>query len=216
MSNPTTPCVDCGEPRKAPRSVWCPACRKRRDYARIRAWQLANPEKMRKRRRKWDAANPEKVRAKRRRGRAKNAERIRDRERRRWAEQKEDRREAFRRWRKQNPPDPAKRAEIARRWSRNHPDKVREHTRDRRALRAAAFVATVTVADIARLMERQRGRCPYCDRSIRDGYHVDHYVPLAKGGTHEPENVQLTCAACNQSKGAKLPEEFAQERGKLF
>lgn len=35
-------------------------------------------------------------------------------------------------------------------------------------------------------------------------YHVDHIVPLAKGGIHHPSNLQLATAKWNQSKGAKI------------
>ena len=35
-------------------------------------------------------------------------------------------------------------------------------------------------------------------------YHVDHIIPLAKGGMHHPGNLQLITAAENMRKGAKL------------
>lgn len=39
-------------------------------------------------------------------------------------------------------------------------------------------------------------------------FHVDHVMPLALGGKHEPSNLQLLPAAVNRKKGAKNPEEF--------
>ena len=36
------------------------------------------------------------------------------------------------------------------------------------------------------------------------GYHVDHIVPISKGGKHEPSNLQIVSPAYNRSKGAKL------------
>ena len=36
------------------------------------------------------------------------------------------------------------------------------------------------------------------------GYHVDHIVPIAEGGKHEPSNLQIVSPAYNLSKGAKL------------
>ena len=223
MIDPTTPCVDCGEPRESKKSPRCPTCRaryhSRNDTERMRLWAANNPEKMRAHRRKWEKANPEKMREKHRRRHAKeDPDRQREQERVRWSDpiKRARRQEVFREWRKCNPPDPAKRAEIAKRWRQNHPEECREKARARRARKRAAFVANVTRADINRLMKLQRGRCPYCRCSIRDAYHVDHIVPLAGGGTHEPANVQLTCAPCNSAKGAKAPEAFAQEHGKLF
>jgi 5-methylcytosine-specific restriction endonuclease McrA len=32
---------------------------------------------------------------------------------------------------------------------------------------------------------------------------VDHIVPLAKGGSDRPSNLQLLCAVCNRKKGSK-------------
>jgi 5-methylcytosine-specific restriction endonuclease McrA len=40
-------------------------------------------------------------------------------------------------------------------------------------------------------------------------YHVDHHIPLAKGGKHHPDNLWVIPAAENLRKGAKLPQELA-------
>jgi 5-methylcytosine-specific restriction endonuclease McrA len=42
-----------------------------------------------------------------------------------------------------------------------------------------------------------------CGRSILGGYHIDHIVPIAKGGTSERRNLQLLAPICNLRKGAK-------------
>lgn len=49
-------------------------------------------------------------------------------------------------------------------------------------------------------------RCGKRIESIRD-MHVDHIIPLAKGGADTVDNMQLLHKACNLSKGAKLPAE---------
>jgi 5-methylcytosine-specific restriction endonuclease McrA len=48
------------------------------------------------------------------------------------------------------------------------------------------------------------------------GYHKDHVVPLALGGEHAPNNIQLLCPACNLSKGARHPVDFMQSKGMLL
>jgi hypothetical protein len=40
-------------------------------------------------------------------------------------------------------------------------------------------------------------------------FHVDHYVPLSKGGLHTPSNLWVIPAAENMKKSAKLPEDLA-------
>jgi 5-methylcytosine-specific restriction endonuclease McrA len=69
---------------------------------------------------------------------------------------------------------------------------------------------------IAKLFLLQRKKCTICRRSIEAGYHVDHITALAKGGKHEPWNIQLLCATCNVRKSAKDPIEYMQSRGYLL
>lgn len=68
---------------------------------------------------------------------------------------------------------------------------------------------------IARLLETQNLQCNICEIALIHGYHVDHIQPLAKGGLHVPENIQLLCPRCNVRKGAKDPVQFLREMGKL-
>lgn len=56
------------------------------------------------------------------------------------------------------------------------------------------------------------GFCPYCWDKIIKG-HVDHIVPVSRGGTNERTNLAWVCAECNREKGDKSLLEFrlAQE-----
>ena len=40
-------------------------------------------------------------------------------------------------------------------------------------------------------------------------FHVDHVIPLSKGGKHHPDNLRIITAKENLAKGAKLPQEIA-------
>ncbi len=48
--------------------------------------------------------------------------------------------------------------------------------------------------------------CGICGEDIApgDAVHIDHVVPLARGGAHRTENMQPAHAPCNWSKGARL------------
>lgn len=58
------------------------------------------------------------------------------------------------------------------------------------------------IADVRRLLADQHGLCAYCGQPMTF-YHVDHVVPLAKGGGNDAANLALACPACNMAKGDK-------------
>lgn len=74
-------------------------------------------------------------------------------------------------------------------------------------------VGTYTAADIQLQLKSQRGLCWHCGKPVGDTYQADHLIPLSRGGSNAPENIVISCAVCNQSRGAKLPQEW---NGRLF
>jgi hypothetical protein len=55
---------------------------------------------------------------------------------------------------------------------------------------------------LRRLIIHRDERCRACG-SARD-LHIDHVVPLAAGGTDDPDNLQVLCASCNCAKGGRV------------
>jgi len=49
--------------------------------------------------------------------------------------------------------------------------------------------------------------CFYCGE-FAEVTHVDHMLPLSRGGTDHWHNLQQSCQKCNLSKGTKTAEEF--------
>lgn len=52
------------------------------------------------------------------------------------------------------------------------------------------------------VFQRDRGQCQRC--GSRELLQFDHIIPVALGGSSEPENLQLLCASCNREKSASL------------
>lgn len=58
-----------------------------------------------------------------------------------------------------------------------------------------------------RIFERDDYTCRYCGE--RGGkLECDHVVPVAKGGSHEDDNLVTACFGCNRSKRDKTVEEW--------
>jgi 5-methylcytosine-specific restriction endonuclease McrA len=99
------------------------------------------------------------------------------------------------------------------RWARENPEKCA--ARDAR-YRARKVEATTIENDPPILVVYRRARldqgvvCYLCGEKIPLGSrHVDHIIPLSRGGSHAAENLAIACARCNTSKGAKTPTEWA-------
>ena len=63
------------------------------------------------------------------------------------------------------------------------------------------------------VLHRDGYRCALCGRdAVHDGVklHVDHIVPVAKGGKTEPGNLRALCSDCNHGKSDKIPNEDNQ------
>jgi 5-methylcytosine-specific restriction endonuclease McrA len=48
-------------------------------------------------------------------------------------------------------------------------------------------------------------KCVYCGSPAE---HIDHIIPLSKGGLHILVNLQPTCGRCNKAKGNDSDEDF--------
>lgn len=106
-----------------------------------------------------------------------------------------------------------KMAASLRKYRKANPHKVREwkHRRSN-----GKVLPRLPYGTIPRLGELQRWKCAICRIGIKCAYHVDHIMPIAKGGKHEPRNLQLLCATCNVRKNSKDPIAYMQEVGRLL
>lgn len=80
-----------------------------------------------------------------------------------------------------------------------------------KARRRAAERGGISTGDLRRWLERQTKVCKWCGAECAGDHHVDHIVPLSKGGKHAEENLAIACPSCNLRKNAKMPAEFIAE-----
>jgi 5-methylcytosine-specific restriction endonuclease McrA len=100
-------------------------------------------------------------------------------------------------------------------YKKASPDKRKAARANSEAKRRGAD-GKYTPADIRQILKSQKGKCAYCRIVIGDNYHIDHIVPLTKGGTNWPRNLQVTCGPCNLAKHARDPITHAQSLGLLL
>ena len=98
-------------------------------------------------------------------------------------------------------------------WNKANPEAKRVSVRNRRAA-IRQVGGRHTRKDVLELLDQQQCRCNACRIDVRIiGYHVDHVVPVARGGSNGRENLQILCPQCNQLKGVMTMDEFKQRRG---
>ncbi len=58
------------------------------------------------------------------------------------------------------------------------------------------------------LIKKYSNRCAYCEATLNKHFHVDHILPVAKGGSNALSNLAVCCPRCNLAKHAKTVQEF--------
>lgn len=189
---------------------------KRQNRERAAAWQLANRERAAARKREWylknkqrviDAAkewakqNPEKIKRGVDAYQKKNKATILRKSRQYYKKNKEKITIQNKEYREKNKELVNQRVRAS---QKKNPLRLRVNKYKRRSLEKTG---KVTLNRINELMVSQKGMCVYCSTPLGH-FHVDHIIPLSRGGDNNDENVQLLCPSCNWKKGNKLPDEF--------
>lgn len=158
--------------------------------------------------------NEEDRKAHRKRYYQQNRERL-DAQNKAWFEANKDRHRGYtRKWRENNAD---KIREYSVRYQEENLERIREANRKhyqnnkdaafaraatRRARKRGAFVERVSPQVV---FDRDEGVCQICKEPIGDQvWHIDHVIPLAKGGLHCYANVQLSHGICNLQKHSKI------------
>jgi 5-methylcytosine-specific restriction endonuclease McrA len=89
-------------------------------------------------------------------------------------------------------------------------EKYLRRVRGRDARRRAKLAgATVEVFTREEIIARDKATCYLCDSVTRlEMIHLDHVIPLSRGGDHSRANVRVACATCNLAKGDLTEAEY--------
>ena len=106
--------------------------------------------------------------------------------------------------------------EYSRNWKKNNPDKVKMKSARRRAKKFGLNFEKFTDEQV---LKKYGTDCYICKTPIdlkatrqagkpgwEKGLHIDHHIPISKGGPHTLANVRPTHAKCNILKKDCLPE----------
>jgi len=52
------------------------------------------------------------------------------------------------------------------------------------------------------VLKRDNFTCTYCGKTVKDDVklHIDHIIPLSRGGSNNPNNLTTACDKCNRGK----------------
>jgi 5-methylcytosine-specific restriction endonuclease McrA len=170
---------------------------KERNTAKQALYREKNREKRRDYNAQYRKDNKQKILLSRKEYSIKNAKRISEKSRRDYFNNREHHLERTKEYQRKNP-------------------LMMKAVKHRRRARQAAADGSFTSLDVKEIYKLQKWKCGYCKTSIKDGYHIDHIIPIVRGGTNFRSNIQLLCQRCNNQKCAKDPIDFAQTKGLLL
>ena len=111
--------------------------------------------------------------------------------------------------------NPERFREKSRLYAKSNPEVAATHARNRRS-RLRNCDGTHTHNDVLSILTRQNFKCVECGIDIRTDYEMDHIVPISRGGSNWPSNLQGLCPTCNRQKSCIDPILFAERKGRLL
>jgi len=98
-----------------------------------------------------------------------------------------------------------KRLECSRRWSRTKKGKILRRITENKRRKWARETddGTINYEIIQELLKKQNFKSAISEESIKEEFHIDHIIPLCKGGKNTISNIQLLTPKENLKKGLK-------------
>lgn len=127
---------------------------------------------------------------------------------------KAHRRAVYQRWVANNPRKVQARNQ---KWRDQNPHKIAATNAARKSYRRGGNCGDKAVADLIASWKSQSSFvCYWCGRRFaRNRLHIDHIIPVKKGGQHRCDNVCRSCSTCNVRKKHRLvtdPEFIGQRQ----
>lgn len=101
-------------------------------------------------------------------------------------------------------------------WAKANKEKV-YHYAKRYRVRKRGAIGRHSLAEVHQQLHGQGSKCYWCKKPLKlsgkGKYHVDHIIPLVKGGADGIGNIACSCPECNSSKSGRMPSEWT---GRLF
>jgi 5-methylcytosine-specific restriction endonuclease McrA len=93
-------------------------------------------------------------------------------------------------------------------YRQNHKDQILLRNRQRR--QKLYSYPIIQQSEIDFLLINCKNQCFYCMIDVKRGInlHLDHKIPLCRGGEHIIDNLVPACASCNLQKVRKLQKSF--------
>lgn len=132
--------------------------------------------------------------------------------------------EIFKEWSKNNP---GADAALAKRWRKDNAERYRQvqrrgykkwikinkqkhlvYMRNANSSRREKIKGKIPASMYFDFISKAKKICHYCEAECFNDFHVDHFYPLSKGGSHSLCNLVIACPCCNLSKGASSPYSF--------
>lgn len=181
--------------------LFCDECRhKQEQYFELNKKHKRTQEKQ------WRDANSNRVKEYNKEYRIRNRDRVTKAEHEWYEHNKEYKKEYARQWREENP---ERSYQTRRAWRENNPEKTSAMIANAYAKRVSKIDETISKEDWIFIMQLTGWKCFYCGCNLTKGNrHLDHYIPLSKGGAHHVENLAPSCKSCNLRKHDKLPHDF--------